>query len=59
MPVLIKAVQDLKHLFDDQDERLTAEVEALKAENAALKQRLSVLESIVLTPEARAEADPR
>ena len=39
-----------------QDERLTAEVNALKAENAALKDRLQVLEGIILTPESRPAA---
>jgi hypothetical protein len=46
VPVLIKAVQDVKREKD-------AEVEALKAENEDLKKRLMVLERIILTPESR------
>ena len=57
VPVVIKAVQDLKHVFDKQNERLSAEVEALKSENADLKKRLKVLESIILIPEARAATE--
>jgi len=59
VPVVIKAVQDMKHLFEGRDQQVSAEIEALKAENAALKQRLEVLEKIILTPEARAAAEAK
>ena len=56
VPVLIKALQDVKREKDAEVEALKASDAALQAENAALKARLHVLEGIILTPEARAAA---